>query len=449
MANRIIPREFEDWSQISRKDPFFAGLDLSRDENFGIHVYNGNLWTSGYVGAGRLYGTNGRPLTTQGMERVTVVNSRYQMDPWIMLEKVMTDEEYEDYLEELERDGKYLFQIFYDRPVLRLAQDLNCEADILYALSFINLCYSLCKKGIKKRMFHQEENFTSRIRGRVDIQKNIRKNTCNGRNDRFFCKYIEFTTDTIENRIVKAALVKCKNIIEKKFKMDSAIVSRLYYCMNSFRGVKLVQIRNKDFNNVSVNGLYTYYKPLMKQAKCILGQKYSSCLAEDGRTVNRSVYTIPYQINMEAVFEFYVRTVIRESLDKNRYYLEKYSRKIFLENGAASLDDVTRGIHLMAYCIPDIIICDKTTRRPVIVMDAKYKRDDRSARGDSHQLLSYVLLTGAPRCGFVLPGRQTAAKQMGDSGFMELCTPLMQQLKYYELILGNEASVSEIQKVLI
>lgn len=448
MANRIIPKELEDWSKLDRNDPFYYGIDTSRDENFGIHVYNGNLWTSGYVGVGRLYGTDGRPLTTNGKEHVVVINSQYQMDQWVMLEKVMTDYEYDDYLAELEKDGEYLFEIFYDQPIVQLTQDHNCDADILYALSFINLCYSLCKKGIKKKMLHKEENLTSKIRGRIDVQKNIRKNTYNGRNDRFYCKYIDFTTDTIENRILKATLMRCKKIIEQKFEMNAEIVGRLYYCMNALRSVKLVTIRNKDFNNVSVTGLYAYYKPLIKQAKCILGQKYLSYIAEDGRNIVRSVYTIPYMINMEKVFEFYVRTVLRDLLDENRYYLEKYSKRVYLENGVTKREDAKQGIHLMTYCIPDIIICDKSTQKPVIVLDAKYKQDDKPVRTDSHQLLSYVLLTGAEKCGFVLPGQQTRLKNMQTNDFLELNTPLIQQLKYYELILGNTIDAAEIQKIL-
>lgn len=447
MADKIIPRELEDWSQIDKNDSFFAGLDTSRGENFGIHVYNGNLWTSGYVGVGRLFGTNGRPLVTHGKEHVVVINSQYKMDFWLMLEKVMTDDEYDDYLAELENDGKYLFKIFYDQPVIRLTQDQNCDADILYALSFVNLCYSLCKKGIKRKMIHKEENFTSKVRGKIDIQNNIRKNTCNGRNDRFCCKYIDFTADTIENRILKAALVRCKNIIEQKFKMDSAIVGRLYYCMNALRSVKLVPIRNRDFNGVSVKGLYTYYKPLIQQAKCILSQKYLSYIAEDGQTVSRSVYTIPYMINMEAVFEFYVRAVFHENLDADKYYLAKYSERIFLQKGITFNENSQKGIHLISYCIPDIIICDRNTKKPVMVLDVKYKKDDRPERSDSHQLLSYVLLTGVEKCGFVLPGEQTMLKQMGNNDYMELTTPLVQHLKYYELILGNTIDSAVIQKL--
>lgn len=447
MANRIIPKELVDWSKIDKNDPFFNGIDTSRDENFGIHSYKGNLWTSGFVGVGRLYGINGRPLSSHGKEHVVVINSKYNLDPWIMLEKVITDNEYDDYINELEKDGKYLFKIFYDQQVVQLSENQRCDAEILYALSFINLCYSLCKKGITKRMLHHEENFTGKIRGKIDIQKNIKNNTFNGRNDRFFCKYVDFTNDTNENRILKATLVRCKKIIEQKFKMNSEIMVRLIYCMNVLKDVKLVTIKKKDFHNTNATGLYSYYKPLIKQAKCIIDQKYISYTGEDGKKSIKSVYTVPYMINMETVFEFYIRTIFKEHLDENKFYVEKYSKKISIQGGLTNLDNAKKGIHLVPYCIPDIIICDKNTQKPVMVLDAKYKQDNRSDRADSHQLLSYVLLTGAEKCGFVLPGEITKLKNMEGNYYIELTAPRAEQLKYYELLIGNRIDTNEINKI--
>ena len=449
MASKIILRELNDWSQLNKNDPFYYGIDVSREDNFGIHSYNGNLWTSGYVGVGRIYGLNGRPLMTHGREHVVVINSQYGMDPWKMLEKVMTDEEYDDYISELESDGKFLFKVFYDQPVVKLNQDQKCDADILYALSFINSCYSLCKKGIRRKLIHREENFNAKIKGRIDVQKNIRKNTVNGRNDRFYCKFIDFTADTIENRILKATLVKCRKIIERKFEISSEIIRRIHYCMNIFRGVRLVDIKNKDFAGIAVNGMYTYYKPLMKQAKSILSQKYMSYTSEDGMVVNKSVFTIPYMINMETVFEFYVRTVLREIIDQNRFELEKYSKRIFIERGVQRTEDALHGIHMMSYCIPDVIICDKSTGNPVYVFDAKYKSHTDSSRNDSHQLLSYVLLTGVDKCGFIFPGLNTEIEYMRNSTSLDINTNLINRLNYYEMVLGNNIDEDVIKSVIV
>lgn len=93
----------------------------------------------------------------------------------------------------------------------------------------------------------------------------------------------------------------------------------------------------------------------------------------------------------------------------------------------------------------DIIIYKED--KPVVVIDAKYKLSGRPDRSDSHQLLSYVLLTGADRCGFVLPGEKTEVKEMVSTGDNYL--PLAPRiLRYYELLLGSKSDSSELQKVL-
>jgi 5-methylcytosine-specific restriction endonuclease McrBC regulatory subunit McrC len=220
--------------------------------------------------------------------------------------------------------------------------------------------------------------------------------------------------------------------------------------MNAFRGVKSVNIRNKDFNGVAVTGLYTYYKPLIKQAKCILSQKYRAYEAENGSVVNKSVFTIPYMINMESLFEFYVRTVLKEVIDSDRYELQKYSKRVYIERNVNSSEDALYGIHMMSYCIPDVIILDKKTREPVCVLDAKYKNNAESERHDSHQLLSYVLLTGVNKCGFIFPGsgENTILKSMRNGASLDIRTRFTESLQYYELIVGNKTDETVIRKLL-
>lgn len=103
----------------------------------------------------------------------------------------------------------------------------------------------------------------------------------------------------------------------------------------------------------------------------------------------------------------------------------------------------------MPYCIPDIIIRDNKTQNPVAVIDAKYKPNTRSVRADTHQLLSYVLLTGVKKCGFAFPGFESKAKIMSSTETSAL--PLaVNSIDYYELILGNDSeNVADVLKQLL
>lgn len=448
MAKGIIPHRIDDWSQIDESDGFWRKINLQRPEdNFGIHQYNNGLWTSGLVGVGRVFDINGAPIHDNGKEHILIVSSSYGMNPWQMLEKVLKDDEYEAYTEELNKENKFLYRIFYDQPVIQLEQDDNSDAEILYALSFLNACYSLCKKGLKKSLIYKKENYTAKLRGKIDVSKNIKHNTARGRSDKFFCKYVDFTEDNIENRIIKAALLKCKATLKTRFQDNTSINNRIGFCVNTLRHVSNTRIINSDFNSVAVSGLYSYYKPVIQQSRAILGQKQHTYLENDGSATKKSVFTIPYVINMETLFEFYTRTVLKETLSADKYKLEKYSQKLFLQNGIANTEESEKGIHLMAYCIPDIIVCDKQTGEPSMVIDAKYKPDSRPVRADSHQLLSYVLLTGVKRCGFIFPGEVTRLKQMESTNDFYL--PLSAEpVQYYELIMGNDGNADEIKKVL-
>lgn len=91
----------------------------------------------------------------------------------------------------------------------------------------------------------------------------------------------------------------------------------------------------------------------------------------------------------------------------------------------------------MSYCIPDIIIRDNESQKPIAVIDAKYKPNTRSVRSDTHQLLSYVLLTDVKRCGFAFPGALSRAKIM-DATETAALPIAVDALDYYELILGND-----------
>ena len=393
-----------------------------------------------------MFDRNGTPITDNGKEHILIVTSSYGLDPWRMLETVMLDDEYDAYVEEMASDRRFLFKIFYEQPIIRLPQEAKIDAEILFALSFVNSCYALCKKGLKKSLIYHEENFTAKLRGKIDVNRNIKHNTSRGRSDKFYCKYVDFTDDTIENRIIKAALLKCKAILIERFKEEVSVNGKISFCMNSLRHVKNSTITNTDFNTSNVGGLYSYYKSVIQQARVILSLKYQSISHQFQAGGDRFVYTIPYAINMETLFEYYARTELKRALKNSQYRVEQYSRKLFLQKDVQNSEDAEKGIHLMPFCIPDIIIYEE--EKPVAVIDAKYKMSGRPDRSDSHQLLAYVLLTGANRCGFILPGQKTEVKEMVSSGdnYLPLAPHL---LRYYELLLGSDSDSEELKKVLL
>ena len=141
---------------------------------------------------------------------------------------------------------------------------------------------------------------------------------------------------------------------------------------------------------------------------------------------------------MEALFEFYTRIILKRTIDRDKYSLDSYTKRLYIQKDVCDISEAERGIHLIPYCIPDIIIRDNETQNPVAVIDAKYKPNTRSVRTDTHQLLSYVLLTGVKKCGFAFPGSESRVRIMRSTGTSAL--PLsVNSVDYYELIFGNDS----------
>ena len=98
MSKDIILHNIRDWSKIDERESFWGKVDLlTPNTNFGIHRYSSALWTSGQVGVGRLFDREGMPIQDNGKDHVLVVTSSYDLNPWLMLESVLLDDEYEDY----------------------------------------------------------------------------------------------------------------------------------------------------------------------------------------------------------------------------------------------------------------------------------------------------------------------------------------------------------------
>lgn len=63
-----------------------------------------------------------------------------------------------------------------------------------------------------------------------------------------------------------------------------------------------------------------------------------------------SLYITPYMINMESLFEFYVRTVFKEYFKTQpEFELEKYSKKLFIEKNVSLLSNTVKVNRHMIY----------------------------------------------------------------------------------------------------
>ncbi len=413
----------DDWSSIkslkySEKIFCYKNVDSVDCENLGIYLDNRNQYrSSGYVGVCVLQGKDGQDYVgPDGKKIILHVKPRFRiLSPWQMLTEIMSDEEYEDYIQGSERT---LYTILDAETPIKLSID-DSGGEVLLAISFIRCCYKICSTNLKRKMSFKAENLKGKIRGRIDFTNQVKMNIARGREDQIFCKYPAFSEDILENQILKKALEISDRILRINKCMDAEGVDNIRsmssYCHNRLKSISDITVKKSDFTVVDVKGFNAAYSPAINLAEMLLSHSNMS-INSDG---SKSGYVIPYAIKMESLFEFYTRTRIKKYLKeedlRNKVRLDAYRSNKNSEDALYTIENDSA--YLMKNYIPDIAFQINLTPEKkdndaswkyVAVMDVKYQKSTEKVgaearRHNSHQLLFYALLLNVKRCGFVFP----------------------------------------------
>lgn len=412
----------DDWSPIkqlkySEKLFCYKSVNTVDCENLGIYLDDRNQYrSSGYVGVCVLQGKDGQDyIGPDGKKIILYVKPRFKtLSPWQMLTEIMQDEEYEDYIHGSENT---IYTILDAETPIKLNID-ESGGEVLLAISFIRCCYKICSTNLKRQMSYKTENLNGKIRGRIDFPNQVKKNISRGREDQIYCKYPAFSENILENKILKMALIVSERILRVNKCMEADgidnVRSMFSYCRNRLKMIDECAIRKSDFAAINVKGFNASYGPAIKLAEMLLSHSNMSVNTRGAK----SGYVIPYAIRMEALFEFYTRTKIKEHIKNEN--LQKSVRldayRSNKKNEDVLLTIQSDSAYLMKNYIPDIAfqinLNDGNSKEEdwkyVAVMDVKYQKSTEKVgaearRHNSHQLLFYALLLNVKRCGFVFP----------------------------------------------
>lgn len=387
--------------------------------NLGIRKYNNQIYSSNYVGVCRLKGVNGKNLLSKdGKDVVLKIEPRFPISVVEMLNAIKDDDEFERYLapqtvriSTIEKDVENLeknevFHFFDKEAPIYITDNIARESSILTSTVFISLLKDLCRRPLMGKMISTEENLVGKVKGKVLFNKNIRNNSIRGRDDRLYCKYLRYSEDITENQILRAALQKSFQFLNKYFGMTSSrensYKEMIAYCHNALDHVSLKKITQRDTNGIKTTGCYAYYKPVISVAKMVLNE----ITLESNGTSKVTSYVVPYAVSMNKLFEMYVRAYLKKVGIQS--YLSKasgihilkydYKSKVF-ENSSKDTANYIGGI-----VKPDIII-QNTVNGKTLVFDVKYKNINnvRNSRSDRLQLLAYSLMYNCEDVGIIFP----------------------------------------------
>lgn len=233
-----------------------------------------------------------------------------------------------------------------EKPISVKKEEKVSEINFLIIFHFLKIVELIVKKGLKKSYKKTEENLTDKVKGKILINKNISKNLVF--KNKTYCEYFTFTTDILENRIIKAAL-----LVSKKFLINlnsnNEILNLCLRNLNHFEYVQDIKIYPDHFKSIKVSSFFQEYKMALHLSQIILklyGYNYTNLKKED--------MVIPsYYINMPLLFERYVECKLRE----------KYKDKV-TANWEEKKSEYIWGLR------PDFEIINENE---LIIADAKYK----------------------------------------------------------------------------
>lgn len=231
------------------------------------------------------------------------------------------------------------------------------------------------RRGLHRAYIHRRERMT-RVRGRLVVREMIGR----PHDPSLVCDHHEHTADIDDNRILAWTMhcaARCSACVPQTRQHAQTLVRALT------RTVQLTPCRAADCLGRTYDRLNQDYAPLHALCRLIL-DRISPTWEAGGAT------SLPFTLNMAALFEEAVANWLKAHLDPIRYRVS--AQDAFTLGQAAHID-----------MIADIVIYDHQTGLPAAVLDTKYKLVTKPSNEDINQVVTYGTVLRSPLVALVYP----------------------------------------------
>ena len=259
-----------------------------------------------------------------------------------------------------------------DRDVARLASRKAPLSETLAAI-FADRLHRELLLGPERAYMRREENLR-RFKGKLLIAQQTLRNAAH--RERFFCRFDEFSEDTLMNRIFRAV---CRVLLDSTHTPSAQ--DSLRHCLLLLDGVEDVFIHDELFDQITITRQNERFADVLRFCRLILQERSPTVRAGSERSFS-------LLFDMNRVFEDFVAAFLKKQvipqLDGYRLYPQAKTKQLPL---------MKSGDKNVLTLKPDILI-EAAGRR--FVLDTKWKQlSDEGARGgvgtdDLYQLYAYT-----------------------------------------------------------
>ena len=260
-----------------------------------------------------------------------------------------------------------------DRDIARLASRKVPLSESLAAIFADRLRRELLR-GPERAYMRREENLR-RFKGKLLIAQQTLHNAAH--RERFFCRFDEFSEDTLMNRIFRAV---CRVLLDSTHTPSTQ--DRLRHCLLLLDDVEDVFVHDELFDQITITRQNERFADLLRFCRLILQERSPTVRSGSERSFS-------LLFDMNRVFEDFVAAFLKKQviphLDGYRLYPQAKNQRLHLMTSKG------RGVLPLR---PDLLIKASDGRR--FVLDTKWKQlSGEGARGgvgtdDLYQLYAYT-----------------------------------------------------------
>ena len=274
------------------------------------------------------------------LPKFTSKQGEVQINYLAMLEEALKEPKNLEHLEGL-------LHVDYHRPSIQIPQQ-DDGLSLFLVSEYLNVLAAITRKGLKKAYYQVEENVCSKVKGKLLVSQNIKKNNARGDYSRNYSRHQEYGIDIPENQLLKKALLTASHIVEAyEHGVDMTHLKNIIHTIKPKWNSVSTPNSMKPIGKGKTNTFFKEYPVALHLARLIL-QRVSVNQVMHG---TKTTYTPPYWIDMSKLFEMYVLRILRQRYGNQVEYHHRFL-------GGQEPDYLLYG----------------NEERPAYIVDAKYKR---------------------------------------------------------------------------
>ena len=203
-----------------------------------------------------------------------------------------------------------VYGIEWEQPRIQIEEKDDVLTPLII-MHFLQVVKSLSKKGLKKGYMSVIENLTAKVKGKILINQTIKHNHFKNRLDKTVCSHQIFTTNCLENQIIKTALAHVSRYVYQNMRENTTFTQMLRFDQMMFEMVDTKEVNLADFKKIKHSPFFKEYKEALRLAEMIF-RRLGFSLQQADHEAQKYAQIPPYHIDMSKLFEKYVELRLRE-----------------------------------------------------------------------------------------------------------------------------------------